>query len=194
MLNREDALNKVHELIENPALIHHCLCVEAVMREAVSVYGTSNDIPEKWGLAGLLHDADWEKFPDTHPRVIVSWLRDLGEEEIAHAISAHCTEWGVSYNSMLDKALLACDELTGFIVACARLRPDGVMSLEAKSVLKKLRNEKFAAGVSRKEVVAGADLLGRSLDDHITFVIGALRNNATALNLSPAGDHQGGWK
>lgn len=176
MLTRETALAKLHEWIENPALIQHCLAVEAVMRAACGVYGSSDDDVEKWGLAGLLHDADWEKFPDTHPEVTVTWLREVGEDELAHAVSAHFTEWGVPYRSQMDRALVACDELTGFVVACARVRPDGLATLEPSSVIKKLKQPKFAAGVSRSEVQAGIDLLNTDLESHIQLIIDTLRN------------------
>src|SRR3989442_5922672 len=95
---------------------------------------------ERWAIAGLLHDADYEAFPDRHPNVIVEKLNTVGENEIAHAISAHYTHWNVPYETLLDKALLASDEITGFIVACCQLRPDGIATLEPKSGLKKLKD------------------------------------------------------
>jgi putative nucleotidyltransferase with HDIG domain len=184
MLTREAALDKLHELITNPALIHHCLCVEAVMRSACAVYGTPDDNVEVWALAGLLHDADWEMYPEDHPRITVEWLREIGETEIAYAVSAHFTQWGVPYLSQMDRALVACDELTGFVVACARVRPDGIATLEPKSVIKKLKQPKFAAGVSREEVAAGIRMLGCDLNKHLDLIITALRENADHLKLS----------
>lgn len=184
MLTREAALNKLHELIKNPALIHHCRCVETVMRSACEVYGTPDDNIKMWALAGLLHDADWEMYPQDHPRIIVQWLREMGETEIAYAVSAHFTQWGVPYLSQMDKALVACDELTGFVVACTRVRPDGIATLEPKSVIKKLKQPKFAAGVSRDEVAAGIRLLGCDLEKHIQLIISALRDNADQLKLN----------
>ena len=183
MLTRDAALAKLHEWIENPALIHHCLCVETVMRKAYSVYGSPEDDIERWALAGLLHDADWEKYPNTHPAVTVAWLREIGAEDIAYAVSAHFTEWNVPYRSQLDKALVACDELTGFVVACARVRPDGIATLEPSSVMKKLKQPKFAAGVARTEVNAGVELLNVGLEPHIQLIIEALRENANELSL-----------
>jgi predicted hydrolase (HD superfamily) len=106
-----------------------------------------------------------------------------GLPEVAHAVSAHYTKWGVSYDTLLDKALLACDELTGFVGACARVRPDGLASLENKSVVKKLKDKGFAAKVERGEVSAGAEMLGVPLEDHITFVIEALRPFADEVGL-----------
>jgi len=183
VLTRETALAKVNEWIENPALVHHCLCVETVMRAAHAVYGTPEDDVEQWALAGLLHDADWDKFPDQHPNVTVRWLRSIGEDTLAYAVSAHFTEWGVPYRSQLDRALVACDELTGFVVACARVRPDGIATLEPSSVMKKLKQPKFAAGVSRTEVQAGIDLLATDLEPHIQLIIDALRARADELAL-----------
>ncbi len=137
-----------------------------------------------WGLAGLLHDADYETWPDEHPSRIVSWLEERGEAALAHAISAHYTKWGKSYDSPLDKALLACDELTGFIMACALMRPEGVLTMKAKSVKKKLKSKTFAAGVDRGEVHAGVEMLGVELGEHITFLIEALRPHATELGIA----------
>jgi predicted hydrolase (HD superfamily) len=139
--------------------------------------------PEEWAIAGMLHDADYEAFPDQHPNIIVERLRAKGLEKIAHAISAHYTKWNVPYETLLDKALLACDELTGLIVACCQVRPDGIASLETKSVLKKLKDKSFAAKVEREEVHKGVELLGVDLKDHIAFIIEVLRKNREELNI-----------
>ena len=138
---------------------------------------------EEWALAGLLHDADYEPYPEKHPNVIVDKLKALGEEKIAHAISAHYTKWGVSYDTTLDKGLLACDELTGFIVACAQIRPEGITTLEPKSVIKKLKDKGFAAKVDREEVYKGAELFGVELSGHIGFIIDVLRKNKVELGI-----------
>jgi predicted hydrolase (HD superfamily) len=132
----------------------------------------------------MLHDADYERWPEEHPRRIVAWLRERGEQEVAHAVSAHYTGWGVRHESQLDRALLACDELTGFVGACALVRPDGIATLEPRSVLKKLKDKGFAAKVERHEVATGAELLGVELANHIEFVIAALRPFAAELGLS----------
>ncbi len=132
----------------------------------------------------MLHDADYEKWPAEHPNKIVAWLRERGEERVAHAISAHYTKWQVPYDSALDRALLACDELTGFIGACCLVRPDGVASLAPKSVKKKLKDKGFAAKVERGEVNAGAELLAVDLGEHIAFIIEALKPHAVELGLS----------
>ena len=132
--------------------------------------------PEEWYVTGLLHDADYEKYPDQHPNVIVDKLRNAGEEKIAHAISAHYTKWNQPYTNTLDKALLACDELTGFIIACARVRPEGLEGMTAKSVKKKLKQSGFAAKVERDEIDAGIEKLGVDRDEHINFIIESLQN------------------
>ena len=107
----------------------------------------------------------------------------MGESDIAHAISAHYTKWNVPYNSLMDKALLACDELTGFVIACCQVRPDGINSLESKSVIKKLKDKSFAAKVERDEVYKGAELFGVDLNDHISFIITVLKNNKAELGI-----------
>ena len=110
-------------------------------------------------------------------------LRERGEEKIAYAISAHYTKWNVPHRSPLDKALLACDELTGFIVACCLVRPEGVSTLAPKSVRKKLKDKAFAAKVDRNEIHAGVELLGVELSDHISFIIESLRPHAEELGI-----------
>jgi predicted hydrolase (HD superfamily) len=177
-LTRDEAWAHLCSWTKTDALRNHALAVEAVMRVAALRYGGGERDVEPWGLAGLLHDADYEAWPEEHPRRIVAWLRERGEDAVAHAISAHYTKWGVPYETQLDKALLACDELTGFVGACALVRPGGLSTLEPRSVVKKLKDKGFAAKVEREEIAAGARLLGVALDEHIAFVIGALRAQA----------------
>jgi predicted hydrolase (HD superfamily) len=157
------------------------------MRAAADRYGGADADVETWGLAGMLHDADYEKWPEDHPKRIVAWLREQGANDVADAVAAHYTKWGVPASTALAKALLACDELTGFVTACCYVRPDGVASLEAKSVQKKLKDKGFAAKVERDEIAAGVALLGVDLATHITFVIEALRPFAAELKLSGRG-------
>lgn len=154
------------------------------MRAAAARYGGATADVESWGIAGMLHDADYDQWPELHPKKITAWLIERGEPEIAHAVSAHYTKWGVSYDSLLDKALLACDELTGFVGACALVRPEGISTLTASSVKKKLKDKAFAAKVERSEVTAGIEMLGVTPDEHIAFVIDALRPHAAELGLS----------
>lgn len=183
-LDREGAWQQLCEWTETDSLRGHARAVEIVMRAAAHRYGAGSEDEERWGLAGMLHDADYERWPQEHPRRIVAWLRERGEEEIAHAVSAHYTKWGVPHRSALDKALLACDELTGFIVACCLVRPDGIASLTPKSVKKKLKQRSFAASVDRSEIEAGLDLLGVDLAEHVQFVIDALRPHAEELGIA----------
>jgi len=145
-LTKIAALELLHEMVDNQSLIRHCVSVGMVLEHYAKIY---NENPEEWAVTGILHDADYDRFPVAHPKIIVEKLRNMGEDKIAHAISAHYTKWNVPYNTLLDKALLACDELTGFIVAAALIRPEKIEGLTVKSVKKKLKSKKFAAGVER---------------------------------------------
>jgi predicted hydrolase (HD superfamily) len=186
-ITRDQAWAQLCEWTKTDALRKHARAVEIVMRAAAHRYGEGAGEEERFGIAGMLHDADYETWPEDHPKRIVAWLREQGEDAIAHAVSAHYTKWNVPYESKLDRALLACDELTGFVGACCFVRPDGIASLEAKSVLKKLKDKSFAAKVERAEVTAGAELLGVDLAVHVDFVIGALRPHAAELGLQGRG-------
>lgn len=178
MVTRTEARELLASLTQNQSLLRHMRTLEMVMEAYAEKLGEDK---EEWAIAGLLHDADYEAFPEKHPQIIVQKMRDRGEEKIAHAISAHYTKWNVPYDTLLDKALLACDELTGFIVACAQVRPEGIATLETKSVVKKLKDKGFAAKVERDEVYKGAELLGVDLQEHIGFIIGVLQKNKEEL-------------
>jgi predicted hydrolase (HD superfamily) len=119
-LQRDEAWALLCEWTKTDSLRKHARAVELVMRAAALRYGAGAADVERYGIADMLHDADYEAWPQEHPARIVAWLSERGEPEIAHAISAHYTKWGVSYDTMLDKALLACDELTGFVGASAK--------------------------------------------------------------------------
>jgi predicted hydrolase (HD superfamily) len=179
-MQRSEAKTLLESMTQSASLRRHMRTVELVMEAYAEKLGENKD---EWAVAGLLHDADYEVYPDKHPAVIIEKLRSLGEEKIAHAISAHYTHWNVPYNSLLDKALLACDELTGFIVACCQVRPDGITSLETKSVMKKLKDKGFAAKVDRDEVYKGAALFGVDLDQHIGFLIETLKKHREELGI-----------
>jgi len=179
-MTRAEAKSILAEMTQSSSLLRHMRSIELVMEAYADKLGENK---ETWAIAGLLHDADYEAHPDKHPQVIVDLLNDRGEKEIAHAISAHYTKWNVTYDSLLDKALLACDELTGFIIACCQVRPDGINSLETKSVVKKLKDKSFAAKVERDEVYKGTELFGIDLNDHISFIITVLKKNSTELQL-----------
>jgi predicted hydrolase (HD superfamily) len=173
----------MHEWTPSEALRAHARAVEAAMRAAAHRYGRGVEDEERWAIAGLLHDADYDQWPEEHPRRIVDWLEEQGEAEIAHAVSVHFTDWGIEPASAMDRALLACDELAGFVMACCFVRPDGIHSLAPSSVKKKLKDKSFAAKVDRAEVYAGPERLGVSLDGHIQLVIDALKPHAETLGI-----------
>lgn len=185
MLSRDEAWLHLCDWTRTDSLRKHARAVEIVMRAAAHRYGDGAGEEERWAIAGMLHDADYEQWPEEHPGRIVAWLRERGEEEIAHAVSAHYTKWGRPHRSPLDRALLACDELTGFVVAACLVRPEGVATLGAASVRKKLKDKSFAAKVERHEIAAGAEMLGVDLADHIAFVIEALKPHADELGIGP---------
>lgn len=179
-MDRQEAEHLLRELTESESLLRHARSVEVVMEAYAEKFGEDK---EEWAITGLLHDADYDKYPEEHPHKIVNILNERGENKIAHAISAHYTKWGVPYENLLDKALLACDELTGFIIACCQVRPDGIDSLTPKSVIKKLKQKSFAAKVERDEVYAGVEKLGIPLNDHIDFIINTLKRYKGELGI-----------
>lgn len=185
-MTRDEAWAHLCEWTETDSLRKHARAVELVMRHAASHYGDAADV-EAWGIAGMLHDADYEKWPAEHPNKIVARLRELGEERIAHAISAHYTKWGVPYDTLLSKALIAADELTGFTVACCLVRPDGIISLLPKSVKKRFKQRAFAAKVEREEIEKALAIYGVELGDQVTTIIAALTPFAAELELAGQG-------
>lgn len=180
MLTRETAYQLLTELTESASLLRHARSVSIVMEAMARHYGEDE---EKFAVTGLLHDADYEKFPDLHPKVIVARLEQMGEPEIAHAIAGHYTKWNVPRRSLLDKCIVAADELTGFIIAAALIRPTKIEGMDAKSVLKKLKTKSFAATVDREEVQRGAELLDWELKQLIEFIIPVLYEYRDELEL-----------
>ncbi len=182
MPDRSDAVALLEEWVENEGLRKHMYAVEAVVRHYARLRGGD---PELWGLAGLLHDLDWEKHPEEHPHKAVEHLRSLGyPEEVLRAILAHRSDFtGVEPESELDKVLVACDELSGLVYAACLVRPNGIDDLKPKSVLKKLKDKTFAAGVSRDEVQRGIELIGLERAEHIQNVIEGLRAIAPQLGI-----------
>jgi len=189
---RDDALALLHEDTASDSLRKHMLAVEAAMRAYAAKW---SEDAERWGLAGLMHDFDYEKWPNAshaadaeHPAEGVRLLRSRGyPEDVLQAILGHATYTGVKRESRMAKALFAVDELTGLITAAALVRPSkSVLDLEASSVKKKMKDKAFARGVSREDVTSGAEEIGVPLDDHITFVIGAMRGVAPSLGLAGA--------
>ena len=176
----DEAREILASMTKGDSLLRHARTVELVMAAYAKHF---NEDEEEWAVTGLLHDADYEAFPKEHPNKIVALLREKGEEKIAHAISAHYTKWNVAYETRLDKALLACDELTGFIVACSHVRPEGIETLTPKSVKKKLKSNGFAAKVERDEIATGIELLGVDQTEHIQFIIDVLKANKEELGI-----------
>lgn len=179
-MDHQTAFSILKEWTKSESLIRHAQTVSWVMQAYAKKFGEDELL---WGCTGLLHDADYESFPEEHPNRIVSKLREMGQDDMAYAISAHYTKWGVPYLSKLDKALLACDELTGFIIACAQVRPQGLAGLAAKSVKKKLKQKSFAAKVERDEIQSGVELLGVDFNEHIDFIIEVLQQHENEFNL-----------
>ncbi|MEY5060977.1 MAG: hypothetical protein RIS45_898 [Planctomycetota bacterium] len=175
-MNLDEARAILHEWVANPALRHHMECVAACMGAYADLVAPA--ARERWMLAGLLHDLDWERHPtaEEHPRVGVAYLRGRGvDEEILHAIMAHAPYTGTARDTPMARHLFAVDELAGFIVACGKVRPDGVATLEPSSVRKKLKNPAFAAAVSREDIAVGVAELGVAEDDHLARCIAAIR-------------------
>jgi putative nucleotidyltransferase with HDIG domain len=185
---REDALALLHEWVTNEPLRRHCLSVEAAMRDQARRRG--GDV-ELWGLTGLLHDLDYERYPDLetgHPRYGMAELERLGyPPELIRGVASHAEYMGVSRDSEMERALAAVDELSGFVLACAYVRPEGFTGMAPKSVRKKLKQPSFAAAVNREDVSHGAEELGVELDELIAQVIEALAPLGDELGVSRAG-------
>jgi putative nucleotidyltransferase with HDIG domain len=185
MPTREDAYTLMTSHVKNENLQKHMLAVEAALRFYARKYGEDEEI---WAMTGLLHDCDYEEYPDLreHTWVSARWLREGGyDERIIYAILAH-NDLNTDYprTDLLSKALYACDEITGMITATALVRPNkSVIGLEVSSVRKKMKSKGFAAGVNRDDLVRGAAELGVDLDEHIAFVIEAMSSVAESLGL-----------
>ncbi|MFO8081154.1 MAG: HDIG domain-containing protein [Armatimonadota bacterium] len=182
-MTRDEALEILHEYVENENLRKHAYAVEAAMRAYAEKFGEDEDY---WGVVGLLHDFDWEIHPsmEEHPQQGAELLRERGvDEELIQDIMAHAPHAGVPRDTLVRKAIFAVDELTGFIVACALVRPNGISDLKAKSVKKKMKDKSFAAAVDRDDIRQGAEELGVDLTEHINFVIDAMRGVSDELGL-----------
>lgn len=187
--SREQTLAIMHEYTASDSLRKHMLSVEAAMRAYAAKFG---DDPDRWGITGLIHDFDYERFPneahsptEEHPSEGVRILRSHGfPEDVLEAILGHAKYSGVPRESKMAKTLFAVDELTGLITATALVRPSkSVLEVEARSVRKKMKDKAFARGVSREDVVDGAAELGVDLDEHIAFVIQSMQAVAPSLGL-----------
>ncbi|HVW16698.1 MAG TPA: HDIG domain-containing protein [Solirubrobacteraceae bacterium] len=189
-ISRERAWNLLAEWVESDSLRRHCLAVETAMAAYARRLGGDEEL---WAVTGLLHDADYERFPDMddpergHPRSIMAHLESIGAPpEVVRAIGSHADFLGISRDSDMERALFAVDELSGFLLACAYVRPEGIRGLTPKSVKKKLKQPSFAAAVSRDDVRDGAAGLGVDFDEHVAFVIAALQERADELGIAGA--------
>jgi len=187
MPTRNDAYELMTSHVKNENLRKHMLSVEVAMRFYARMYGEDE---ERWAMTGLLHDCDYEEYPDLreHTRILAGWLQEGGyDERIIYAILAH-NDLNVAThprNNLLSRSLYACDEVTGMITATALVRPNkSILGLEVSSVRKKMKTKGFAAGVNREDLVKGAVELGVDLDEHIAFVIQAMSSIADALRLA----------
>jgi putative nucleotidyltransferase with HDIG domain len=189
MPSREDAWKLLCEYTASESLRKHMLAVEACVRAYARKSNADEDL---WGITALLHDFDYERWPNEahssdreHPAEGARILRERGyPEEVVRAILSHASYSGVPRQSALEHTLFACDELAGFLTACTYVRPSkSILDLEASSVKKRMKDKAFARGVSREDVIQGAAELGVPLDEHITFCIAAMREQADALGL-----------
>ena len=186
---REEAYALLYEWVESESLRRHMIAVEVALRAYARHYGEDEDL---WGLTGLLHDLDYERFPnmdDTengHPRTELRLFRERGyPAELIHAVEAHATFLGVPCESLLDKALLACDELSGLLLACAYVRPDrDLRNVELKSVKKKWKDKAFTAAIDRQENMHFIEALGVPFDEHVERVLGAMQSIAPELGVA----------
>lgn len=186
--SREEAHALLNEWVESESLRRHMLSVEAAMRAYARHYGEDEDL---WGLTGLLHDLDYERFPDMddtengHPRTALRLFRERDyPAELIHAVEAHATFLGVPSESLLDKALLACDELTGLVLACAYVRPSrDLREVRLKSVKKKWKDKAFTAAIDRQENMHFIEALGVPFDEHVQRVLEAMQGIATELGV-----------
>lgn len=183
-MNRDEAFALVCEFTQSDSLRRHMRCVELAMRAYARKFGEDED---KWGIVGLLHDFDYERWPDApnHPLKGSAILAERGyPADVIYAIKSHADYLpDCPRVSLLDKALYACDELAGFLTACAMVRPSALLGLKSKSVVKKMKQKGFAAAVNRDDIRRGAEDLGIELKEHIQFVIDALETHAEELGL-----------
>lgn len=179
-IKRENAFELLTEHVGADSLIKHCLAVEASMRGYAKKFG--EDV-ERWGVCGLLHDVDFEKYPDTHPLQGVDILKDNGyDDEFVMAVKGHSNSTNTPRETNLAKALYAVDELSGFVIACVLVRPDKFEGLKIKSIKKKLKDKAFAKAINRDQIKTSAEELGMDLTEHIQTVVDAVVLREQELN------------
>jgi putative nucleotidyltransferase with HDIG domain len=185
-MDRQEAWSLLCEYTTNENLRKHALAVEACVRAYARKFNADE---EKWSVVGLIHDFDYEVYPNApdHPLKGSEILKEKGvSEEIRRAILGHADYTGIPRDTLLAKVLFACDELAGFITACALVRPDRIATLEAKSVRKRMKDKAFARSVSREDIIKSSGELGVPLDEHISFCVEAMRGIADQLSLAPS--------
>lgn len=174
MTNREESTSLVKEYIKNEALYNHCEMVAKAMESYAKSLNLSPEEIEEWWTAGMLHDLDWEMYPDEHPNKAVNEiLPQKGySDAVIGAIKAHAPpRTGKNPEALIEKYLFACDELSGFLNAAALIRPNKFQDMEVSSIKKKLKDKRFAANVSREDIAQGAELIGKPIEEHIKFLI-----------------------
>ena len=186
-MTRDEAWALFCEWTASESLRRHVLAVEACMRAYAERFGED---PDRWGMVGMLHDLDYERYPDLetgHPRMALAELERVGfPEDMVRAVASHADFLEVPRETPMEKALFAVDELSGFIMACAYVRPQGIHGLTPKSVKKKMKTPAFAAAIDRDAMRAGAEALGVDFDEHVTTVIAALEAHSAELELDGA--------
>lgn len=174
MPTRKDAQALLEQYITNPALKHHCEMVAAAMEAYAKEIGEDSEL---WYQAGLLHDLDWEKYPDEHPNVAINELLTDYPQELKAAVAAHAPfRTGKKPETTIEKYLFACDELSGLMHAASLMRPGGFSDMQPKSIKKKLKDKGFAANVSRDDINHGFELIGKTPDEHIGFLISVFQS------------------
>ncbi len=183
MITREEAHDLLTSYTKSDSLLKHAYAVEAAMRAYAAKFGENVD---KWGVTGLIHDFDYEQFPDEHPARGVKILTEMGiDDDIVYAVKSHADFMGVERISLMDKTLFAVDELCGFLTAVALVRPSkSILDVQVKSVKKKIKDKAFARAVNRDDIRNGAEALGVTLEEHIAFTIEALHPVAETLGLA----------
>jgi putative nucleotidyltransferase with HDIG domain len=176
-MNYKDSINLLNEYIKNPNLIKHCYAVESCMKYYANKFGEDE---ERWAIAGLLHDLDWEMYPDTHPNNAAPILEKAGyDREFIDTILSHAypERTNIPRDTLIKKYLFACDEITGFVNAYSLMKPGGINDVEPKGVLKKMKDKAFARQVNREDIRKGAEEIGMDLSEHIQNVINAMKND-----------------
>lgn len=192
-MSRDEAWQILCEWTQSENLRRHALAVEACMRYYARLFGEDE---ERWGVVGLLHDMDYERYPslEEHPFRAMEYLRARGvSEDIIRAVGAHADHTGIPRQSRMEHAIFACDEISGFVIAVALVRPNRSLDeVDVRAVLKKMKDKAFARGVSRDDLLRGAEELGLPFEEHVQHVINALKPIASQLGLNSAPPQAGG--